>query len=60
VADDDYTQSANSPQAQNRKTSLDKFCHLSEFEVVGRFQDVYEEHFRGSHNDSPWWVFDLD
>jgi hypothetical protein len=50
VADDDCIPAANSPQAQNRRVSLDQFCDLSEFEVVGRFQEVNEEHFRGGHN----------
>jgi len=27
---------------------------LSEFEVVGRFQKIDEEHFRGNHNGAPW------
>jgi hypothetical protein len=60
MADDDYTQSANSSQVQNRKTSPDKFCDLSEFEVFGRFHEVDEKHFRGSHKSAPWWAFDLD
>jgi hypothetical protein len=60
VADDDYTQSANSPQVQNIKTSSDKFCDLSEFEVVGRFLEVDEKHFRASHNSAPWLAFVLD